>query len=49
MLSKHGQHIRYQPGSTPACNLYASMLQRFGVETDKFNRSTGTLSGLEIA
>ncbi|MFT4688632.1 MAG: DUF1552 domain-containing protein [Verrucomicrobiia bacterium] len=46
---KHGQHLRYKKGSTPACNLFVSMLQRFGVETDKFNRGTGTLSGLGIA
>lgn len=46
---KHGQHLRYEKGSTPACNLFVSMLQRFGVETDKFNLGTGALSGLEIA
>ena len=33
----------------PLCNLYVSMLQRFGVETDRFSTSTGTLSGLELA
>ncbi|MCA9173958.1 MAG: DUF1552 domain-containing protein [Planctomycetales bacterium] len=33
----------------PLCNLYLSMLQQFGVETDHFSNSTGTLSGLEIA
>jgi hypothetical protein len=31
----------------PLCNLYLTMLQRFGVETERFNVSTGTLS--EIA
>lgn len=46
---KHGQHIRYEKRSTPACNLFVSMLQRFGVETDKFNLSSGTLTGLERA
>jgi len=25
------------------------MLQRFGVETDRFNLSTGSLSGLDVA
>jgi hypothetical protein len=34
---------------TPACNLFVSMLQRFGMETDQFNNSTGTLTGLELA
>jgi hypothetical protein len=33
----------------PLCNLYLSMLQRFGVETDRFSMSTGTLTGLELA
>lgn len=46
---KHGQHVRFEKGSTPACNLFVSMLQRFGVETDNFNSSTGTLKGLEVA
>jgi hypothetical protein len=30
-----------------ACNLLLSMLQNFGVETDRFGTSTGTLAGLE--
>ncbi len=46
---KHGQHIRYEKGTTLASNLFVSLLQRFGVETDSFNLSTGTLNGLEIA
>ena len=29
-------------------NLYVSMLQRLGIEADKFGSSTGTLTGLEI-
>jgi len=33
----------------PLCNLFLSMLQRFGVETDSFGRSEGTLSGLDVA
>lgn len=45
---RHGRHLRCADG-TPACNLFVSMLQRFGMETDKFNRSTGTLTGLEVA
>jgi hypothetical protein len=46
---QHGQHKAYPAGGgpqTPACNLYLSMLQRFGVETDRFGTSTGTLEGL---
>ena len=51
---KHGQHIRYEKDKsrgtqTPACNLFVSMLQRFGAEVDQFNLSTGTLTGLEVA
>ena len=51
---KHGQHLRFEKDKsrgveTPACNLFVSMLQRFGLEIDHFNFSTGTLTGLEIA
>ena len=46
---EHGQHIRYEKGTTPAGNLFVSMLQRFGVEADGFNLATGTLNGLEVA
>jgi len=31
----------------PLCNLYLSMLQRAGIETDAFGSSSGTLTGLE--
>ena len=45
---KHGQHLPFDPQSPPPlCNLYVSMLQRLGIETNKFGTSTGTLSGLE--
>ena len=46
---QHGEHRAYPAASgtkTPACNLYLSMLQRFGVESDHFGTSTGTLEGL---
>lgn len=33
----------------PLANLYVSMLQRMGIETDAFASSTGTMSGLEFA
>jgi hypothetical protein len=48
----HGEHKEYPAESrrrVPLCNLYLSMLQRFGVETDRFSASTGTLTGLELA
>ena len=47
---RHGQHLAFDPQDPPPlCNLYVSMLQRLGIETDKFGTSTGTLSGLEAA
>ena len=46
---KHGQHLAFDPQNPPPlCNLYVSMLQRLGVETDRFGTSTGTLAGLEM-
>ena len=33
----------------PLCNLYTSMLQRGGVETERFSTATGRLEGLEFA
>lgn len=45
---KHGQHLGFDvENNTPLCNLFVSMLQRLGVEADKFGSSTGTLTGLE--
>lgn len=47
---RHGQHLGFAPKSgPPLCNLYVSMLQRLGIETDKFGSSNGTLTGLEAA
>jgi hypothetical protein len=45
---RHGRHLAFDPNNPPPlCNLYVSMLQRLGIETDKFATGTGTLSGLE--
>jgi hypothetical protein len=49
---KLGEHKRFpeeRGKRVPLCNLYLSMLQRFGVETETFGTSTGTLTGLEVA
>ena len=47
---KHGRHLAFDPAKPPPlCNLYVTMLQRLGVETDRFGSSTGTLTGLETA
>jgi hypothetical protein len=45
---RHGQHLAFdQKNNYPLPNLYVSMLQRLGLETDSFASATGTLSGLE--
>lgn len=45
---KHGQHLPFDPArGTPLCNLYLSILQRLGVETEAFGSSKGTLRGLD--
>lgn len=44
---KHGEHKRFPDQNnqrTPACNLYLSMLQRFGLEVEQFGTSSGTLN-----
>ena len=44
---KHGQHIAGDTkDNTPLGKLFVSMLQRFGVETDKFGSGSGTITGL---
>jgi hypothetical protein len=45
---KHGQHLAFDPKhGPPLCNLYVSMLQRLGIEVERFGSSTGTLTGLD--
>ena len=46
---RHGEHRDYPKTNgrqTPLCNLYLTMLQRFGMEIDQFGTSTGTLNEL---
>jgi len=46
---RHGQHVSFDPENPPPlCNLYVSMLQRLGIDADKFGTSSGTLTGLEV-
>ena len=46
---KHGQHLAFDTARNyPLPNLFVSMLQRMGLETDRFASSTGTLRGLEL-
>ena len=42
-----GRHIRVE-NETPMCNLFVSMLQRFGTPVDYIGDSTGHLPGLTI-
>lgn len=47
---KHGQHLAFDENNhPPLCNLFVNLLQRLGIETDKFANSTGALNGLEMA
>lgn len=47
---KHGQHLAFsRERNYPLPNLFVSMLQRLGLEVDRFATSTGTMRGLEPA
>jgi hypothetical protein len=47
---RHGQHLAFdRERNYPLPNLFVSMLQRLGLEADRFATSTGTMRGLEIA
>ncbi len=47
---KHGQHLGFDRNQNyPLPNLFVSMLQRMGIEEEKFASSTGTMRGLELA
>ncbi len=44
---KHGQHLAFNKEyNYPLPNLFVSMIQRLGIESDKFASSTGTMRGL---
>jgi hypothetical protein len=46
---RHGQHLAFdQKNNLPLANVFVSMLQRLGLETDAFSSSTGTVTGLEM-
>ena len=41
----HGSHIAHdEKHNAPLCNLYLSLIQQMGVETDQFGQSTSTLN-----
>ena len=47
---RHGQNLAFDRITNyPLPNLYVSMLQRLGLEADRFASSTGTMRGLELA
>ena len=44
---KHGQHlVGDRKDNTPLGKVFVSMLQKFGVGTDKFGSGQGTMTGL---
>jgi hypothetical protein len=46
---KHAGHLVFDTKRNyPLPNLFVSMLQRLGIETDRFASSTGTMRGLEM-
>jgi len=47
---RHGQHLAFKKKSNyPLPNLYVSLLQRMGLEREKFATSTSTMTGLDFA
>jgi hypothetical protein len=47
---RHGQHLAFdKQNNYPLPNLFVSMLQRMGIEAERFASSTGTMRGLELA
>jgi len=47
---RHGQHLAFdRKNNKPLANVFVSMLQNLGLETDRFASSTGRVSGLERA
>lgn len=46
---KHGQHLAFDNvQNKPLCNLFVTMLQQIGIETDRFASSAGSLSELIV-
>jgi hypothetical protein len=47
---RHGQHLAFDTERNyPLPNLFVSMLQRMGIEQDRFATATGTMRGLDMA
>ena len=46
---RHGQHLSFdRERNYPLPNLFVSMLQRLGIDTDEFASATGTMRGLDM-
>lgn len=46
---RHGQHLVFDlERNYPLPNLFVNIIQRFGIEVDRFASSTGTMRGLEV-
>jgi hypothetical protein len=46
---RHGQHLAFdRERNYPLPNLFVNIIQRFGIEQDRFASSTGTMRGLEM-
>ncbi len=46
---RHGKHLAFdRDRNYPLPNLFVNVLQRFGIESDHFASSTGTMRGLEM-
>jgi len=46
---RHGQHLAFDTAKNyPLPNLYLSMIQRIGIEADKFASANGAMRGLEL-
>jgi hypothetical protein len=46
---KHGQHLAFDKvNNYPLTNLYVSILQRLGIETNRFSTANATMKGLEM-
>ena len=44
---RHGQHLAFnEHNNTPLCDVFVRMLQKMGIEADRFGSSNGTLTGL---
>jgi len=45
---RHGQHVAFsRQRNQPLCNLFVTMLQNPGIESDAFASSTGNLNELQ--